>query len=157
MTGTVSDVNYQDSATASLVVAKASQVITFPPSRSQVMTSRVVLAATASSEPGGVVRCGRWVGRISGGTNLTFSAAGLVSVVASTRATCCTAPNSTSGRTNPARARSSQRWADTDGGYLLLDCTLAPPSSCRIKKRKKLYTKFRAWDILVCSEYEHDS
>lgn len=77
------DLYYAASATATVAAAKGVQTIDFPAIGSQVATGRVELAATASSglEVSFAVAIGP--GTIEDGTNLTFTGAGTVAIVAS--------------------------------------------------------------------------
>ncbi|NLG33792.1 MAG: hypothetical protein GX548_00410, partial [Lentisphaerae bacterium] len=67
----------------SLTVAKADQTIAFPAIGDQETTDAVGLSATATSGLGVSFAVGSGPGTIAGGTNLTFTGAGTVSVVAS--------------------------------------------------------------------------
>ncbi|NCC51110.1 MAG: hypothetical protein EOM20_07835 [Spartobacteria bacterium] len=82
ITGTINDVNYEGSATDTLVVNKADQTITFPAIDNQFWTNVVGLSATADS--GLAVSFGVFSGpaSISGETNLSFTGYGSVSVTA---------------------------------------------------------------------------
>ena len=84
VTGTVNDVTYQGSRTGTLLVAKADQTITnFPNLGTQWVTNKVRLSATASSGLPVTFAVRSGPGTLASGTNLTFSAAGTVVVVAS--------------------------------------------------------------------------
>ncbi len=81
ITAAVNEVMYQGSATGLLVVAKRSQIITFPSIGAQVTTNVVELGATSGS--GFVVGYSVISGPASLlGSNLTFTTAGTVSIVA---------------------------------------------------------------------------
>ncbi|MBI2442170.1 MAG: choice-of-anchor D domain-containing protein, partial [Lentisphaerae bacterium] len=69
-------------ATGTVVCVKADQAITFPAIADQIVTARVGLAATTSSglEPSFAVSSGP--GSVTGGTNLSFTVTGVVSIVA---------------------------------------------------------------------------
>lgn len=82
VTGTVNEALYQGSATGTLVVAQASQTITFPAIDNQIATNVVHLAATASSGLPVAFAVTDGPATISNGTNLTFSDTGDVAVVA---------------------------------------------------------------------------
>ena len=83
VTGTVNDAMYQGVQTGTLVVAKANQAITFPPIVDQLLNNKVGLSATADS--GLPVSFGVLSGLavIDNFTNLSFTGAGQVVVVAS--------------------------------------------------------------------------
>ncbi|NCC51572.1 MAG: choice-of-anchor D domain-containing protein, partial [Spartobacteria bacterium] len=83
VTGVVSDIMYQGWKTGTLVVAKADQTITFPAIASQTYTSRFGLAATAGSGFAVSFAVSEGPGSIADDTNLTFTATGAVSIVAS--------------------------------------------------------------------------
>jgi MBG domain/IPT/TIG domain len=83
VTGTVNDVIYQGVSTGSLVVAKADQTITFTGIADQLTTNEVGLAATASSSLPVSFAVASGPAAIAGGTNLTFSTSGQVSIAAS--------------------------------------------------------------------------
>ena len=83
VTGTVADALYQGSATGTLVVAKADQTITFPPIDDQLATNQVELSATASSALVVSFATNGGPASIAGGTNLSFTGTGWVSIVAS--------------------------------------------------------------------------
>ncbi|MFH0909522.1 MAG: MBG domain-containing protein [bacterium] len=83
VTGTVSDVTYMGAATDTLTVSKAGQTITFPALGDKVMTDTVVLAATADSGLAVSFAVGSGPASITNGTNLAFTGAGMVSIVAS--------------------------------------------------------------------------
>ncbi|MBI2440839.1 MAG: right-handed parallel beta-helix repeat-containing protein [Lentisphaerae bacterium] len=76
-------INSPQVVTVKLLVNKLSQTITFPVISAQTATSRVVLVATASSGLPVSFTVTYGPGAITGGTNLTFTAAGTVYVVAS--------------------------------------------------------------------------
>lgn len=63
--------------------AKHDQTITFPAMADQIVTAQVGLAATASSGLSVVFTKGSGPASISGGTNLSFTDTGIVSIVAS--------------------------------------------------------------------------
>ncbi|HRX07022.1 MAG TPA: MBG domain-containing protein, partial [Kiritimatiellia bacterium] len=83
VTGTINDVMYQGSAAGSLVVSKGDQTIAFPVIADQLTTNEVGLAATASSGLGVSFAAASGPASIAGGTNLTFSTSGQVSIAAS--------------------------------------------------------------------------
>ena len=83
ITGTVNDIMYQGSSMATLTVAKADQGITFPAITDQITTNLVQLAATSTSALQVAFSVLSGPASISGGTNLTFTTAGVVSIVAS--------------------------------------------------------------------------
>ena len=83
VTGTISAANYTGMSTGMLVVAKASQGIAFPALGDQVATGAVGLSASADSGLAVVFAVSAGPATLTGETNLTFSAAGLVSIVAS--------------------------------------------------------------------------
>ncbi|HBA82528.1 MAG TPA: hypothetical protein DCZ95_00395 [Verrucomicrobia bacterium] len=81
VTGTINEAMYQGSQTGTLVVVKADQTIAFPDPGSQVTTNKLVLSATASSGlPVAFAASGPAL--LAGGTNLSFTGEGFVSVVA---------------------------------------------------------------------------
>ncbi len=83
VTGTVNDANWQGSAADTLTVARASQTITFPPIPT--LTERDVYGLAATADSGLAVTFQTWApGQITGpgGTNLSFTGPGSVSVVA---------------------------------------------------------------------------
>ena len=82
VTGTVSDVNWQGSASGTLIV-KASQSINFASLAPQPLAAAVGLSATASSGLPVSFSVLSGPGTITGNTNLTFSAVGIVVVAAS--------------------------------------------------------------------------
>ena len=67
----------------SLTVAKANQTISFPSISDQITTNHVILAATSDSGLPVSFAVGSGSASISGGTNLTFTGAGSVRIVAS--------------------------------------------------------------------------
>ena len=77
------DLYYEATVTATVTAAKAGQTITFAPIPNQYTSNAVGLAATASSELAVNFAVGIGPGSIAGGTNLTFSGVGAVSIVAS--------------------------------------------------------------------------
>jgi len=81
--GVVDDVMWQGSQTGTLTVAKADQTIAFPPIADQLTTNEVGLAATAASGFDVTFFAGAPPAVIMGGTNLSFTGTGMVSVVAS--------------------------------------------------------------------------
>ena len=83
VTGAVNDAMYQGSAADTLVVAQANQTIAFPAIGDKVTTDAVGLAATATSGLEVSFAVGAGPASISGGTNLTFTGAGEVRIVAS--------------------------------------------------------------------------
>lgn len=83
VTGTVNDALWQGSAAGTLEVGKAGQTLSFPAIADQVITNRVGLSATSSSGLAPAFNVSSGPASISGGTNLTFTGAGMVSVVAS--------------------------------------------------------------------------
>ena len=83
VTGTVNSTQYHGSTNGTLVVAKASQTITFLAIGNKVTTDMVGLSATASSGLPVSFTVGSGPGSITGGTNLSFTGTGVVSVVAS--------------------------------------------------------------------------
>ncbi len=80
--GTVASPIYQGGSTGTLVVAQASQAITFPAIPAQTTTSTVTLAATASSGLPVSFLVAGGPGMLTGGTNLAFTEVGWVVVVA---------------------------------------------------------------------------
>nr|MBP7830253.1 hypothetical protein [Kiritimatiellia bacterium] len=70
-------------ATGQVAAAKAGQAITFPAIGDKIATNTVGLAATASSGLGVSFAVGSGPASIAGGTNLTFTGSGAVSIVAS--------------------------------------------------------------------------
>ncbi|MEI7436319.1 MAG: MBG domain-containing protein, partial [bacterium] len=78
---TISDANYQGIATGTLVIAKATQTVTFPPIGIQNMTNLVALGATASSGLTASYAIVSGPGVLSGST-LSFNGAGTVLVAA---------------------------------------------------------------------------
>ena len=82
VSGTVSDPNWQGSATGTLVVAPGVQAIDFPPLADQWTTNVVTLAATASSGLPVSFAVTEGPGMIANGTTLTFLGSGTVSVAA---------------------------------------------------------------------------
>jgi formylglycine-generating enzyme required for sulfatase activity len=83
ITGTVNDLIYQGIQTGTLVVIKGDQTIIFPNPDTQFTNSTVILQATASSGLPVSFGVAGGPGMISDGTQLTFSATGWVSIVAS--------------------------------------------------------------------------
>ncbi len=83
VTGTVNEVNWQGSTSGTLTVAKMSQTISFAAIAPQPVAATVSLAATASSGLPVSFNVLSGSGAITGNTNLTFSAAGIVIVAAS--------------------------------------------------------------------------
>ncbi|MBU4199589.1 MAG: immunoglobulin domain-containing protein [Verrucomicrobia bacterium] len=81
--GTISDGNYQGVANSTLIVAKANQTITFPAIPDQWVTSQVTLSATAASGLPVTFTIGSGPGVITGGTLLSFTGVGTVSIIAS--------------------------------------------------------------------------
>ena len=79
----VNDENYGGAATGTLVIAKADQAISFPNPGDQWTTNTVELSASASSGLTVSFAVLSGPGSISGGTTLTFTGAGDVSIVAS--------------------------------------------------------------------------
>jgi endonuclease/exonuclease/phosphatase family metal-dependent hydrolase len=82
VTGTVSDVNYAGTTNGLLVVAKASQTIDFPAIGTRTATNVVGLSATATSGLAVTFAVDSGPATISGGTTLSFTGAGMVSIVA---------------------------------------------------------------------------
>lgn len=83
VTGTLNDVNYAGLAAGTLVVAKADQTISFPAIGDQASTNVVGLAATASSGLGVTFAVASGPATLASGTNLSFTGAGTVLIVAS--------------------------------------------------------------------------
>jgi len=83
VTGTVVDANWQGEASGTLRIARAGQAITFPAIGDQIATSLVELAATASSGLPVSFAVGNGPAIITGGTNLTFTGPGDISIIAS--------------------------------------------------------------------------
>ena len=83
VTGVVNDVAYQGIAFDTLVISKASQTIAFPAIAQQRETNTIGLAATASSFLPVSFAILSGPASITSGTNVAFSAAGQVSIVAS--------------------------------------------------------------------------
>ena len=83
VTGTVNDADYDGSAAGTLTIQKADQAIAFPAIADQLATNAVGLAATASSGLAVNFAVESGPGSIAGGTNLTFTGAGAVSIAAS--------------------------------------------------------------------------
>jgi len=83
VTGLVNDAMYQGSETATLVVGLAGQTISFPAIPDQETTNKVGLAATATSGLEVTFAVSAGPASIAGGTNLSFTGAGSVSIVAS--------------------------------------------------------------------------
>ena len=77
------DLYLAQTATATVAVQKAAQTIAFPAIGDKLTTDAVGLAATASSGLGASFDVASGPASISGGTNLTFTGAGSVSIVAS--------------------------------------------------------------------------
>ncbi len=82
VTSTVNDVLYGGTATATFTITRMVQTVDFPDPGPQWTTSAVGLAATASSGLPVAFSVASGPGTISGGTNLSFTGAGTVSVVA---------------------------------------------------------------------------
>ena len=82
VTGTVNDAIYGGTTTATFTITRMVQTVTFPDPGPQWTTNRVGLAATASSGLPVAFSVASGPGSIAGGTNLTFTGAGAVSVVA---------------------------------------------------------------------------
>jgi len=80
--GTVNDADLQGTQTGTLLVAKANQNIIFPNPGAQFTNSTVILHASASSGLPVAFGVTRGPGIITAGTQLTFSASGSVSIVA---------------------------------------------------------------------------
>ena len=83
VTGTVNHALYQGCSTGMLVVAKAGQTIAFPAIGDQVVTNEVQLLATASSGLAVAYTVASGPAAMTNGTDLVFTGAGTVSVVAS--------------------------------------------------------------------------
>ena len=84
VTGRVVDVMYAGEATGTLVVGKAAQAIIFGVIADQVTTGVVELAATGGGSGNPVAfSVGSGLATITGGTNLSFTGAGEVSIIAS--------------------------------------------------------------------------
>ncbi len=83
VTGTVSDVNWQGSASGTLTLAKMSQTVSFAALAPQPVAGTVGLTASASSGLPVLLNVQSGPGSITSNTNLTFSAPGTVVVVAS--------------------------------------------------------------------------
>ncbi len=81
--GTVVHAAYAGGATGRLAVAKASQTVAFPPVPDQVVTNRLRLLAAAGSGLPVAFRVVSGPAALSGGTLLSFTAAGRVSLAAS--------------------------------------------------------------------------
>ena len=82
VTSTVNDVLYGGTATATYTITRMPQTVDFPDPGAQWTTSVVGLAATASSGLPVTFSVASGPGAIDGGTNLSFTGAGTVSVVA---------------------------------------------------------------------------
>jgi hypothetical protein len=82
VTSTVNDAIFAGTATATFTITRMVQTVDFPDPGPQWTTNRVGLAATASSGLPVVFSVAAGPGSIGGGTNLTFTGAGTVSVVA---------------------------------------------------------------------------
>ena len=82
VTSTVNDVLYGGTATATYTITRMVQTVDFPDPGAQWTTSVVGLAATASSGLPVTFSVASGPGTIGGGTNLSFTGAGTVSVVA---------------------------------------------------------------------------
>lgn len=82
VTSTVNDLLYGGSAVSTFTITRMVQTINFPDPGPQWTTNRVGLAATANSGLPVSFSVSSGPGSISGGTNLTFSGAGSVIVVA---------------------------------------------------------------------------
>jgi formylglycine-generating enzyme required for sulfatase activity len=80
--GTLIDSVFQGTQTGTLVVAKADQAIDFPVLEAQSTNATVILQAIASSGLPVTFAVGSGPGIITDGTQLTFNATGLVSIVA---------------------------------------------------------------------------
>ncbi|HMP72677.1 MAG TPA: MBG domain-containing protein [Kiritimatiellia bacterium] len=83
VTVSVNDSNYTGSVTGAVVIAQASQSISFASPGTQWVTNQVGLAASASSGLPVSFAIGDGPGVITDGTNLTFTGAGFVLVIAS--------------------------------------------------------------------------
>ena len=83
VTSTVNDVLYGGTATATYTITRMPQTVDFPDPGAQWTTNVVGLAATASSGLPVTFSVASGPGSIAGGTNLSFTGAGAVSVVAS--------------------------------------------------------------------------
>ena len=83
VTSVVNDAIYGGIATATYTITRMVQTVAFPDPGPQWTTNRVGLAATASSGLPVAFSVASGPGSIGGGTNLTFTGAGTVSVVAS--------------------------------------------------------------------------
>ena len=83
VTGAVADVMYQGEALGTLSIGPSGQTIDFPAIGDKVTTDQVGLAATASSGLAVSFAVASGPASIAGGTNLTFTGAGSVSIVAS--------------------------------------------------------------------------
>ncbi|MDD3603832.1 MAG: MBG domain-containing protein, partial [Kiritimatiellae bacterium] len=81
VTGTVNDAIWQGSAVDTLTISRGDQTINFPAIGDQVTTNVIGLSATASSGLGVSFIVTDGPGSLAGGTNLTFSGAGSVSIV----------------------------------------------------------------------------
>ncbi|MFH0878422.1 MAG: MBG domain-containing protein, partial [Lentisphaerota bacterium] len=83
VTGTVSEANYQGALTGSLTIEKSSQTIAFEAIGDQYITNRPGLSASASSGLNVGFAVGSGPAVVTEGTNLGFTATGMVSMVAS--------------------------------------------------------------------------
>ena len=83
VTSIVNDAMYAGTGTVVFTITRTPQTLTFPNPGAQWTTNGVGLAATASSSLPVTFAVASGPGTISGGTNLAFSGAGTVSVVAS--------------------------------------------------------------------------
>ncbi|MBU4198609.1 MAG: choice-of-anchor D domain-containing protein [Verrucomicrobia bacterium] len=108
-------------ATGYVAAACASQTIVFPAIADQSVTSAVNLSATASSSLPVTFSVGSGLAQIAGGTNLSFTATGAVSIVASQagNGNWHVAPNVTNGFnvTGAQSLAAPQNVAATDGRY----------------------------------------
>ena len=83
VTSTINDAIYDGTATSTFTITRMVQTVDFPDPGAQWTTSVVGLAATASSGLPVAFAVASGPGTIGGGTNLSFTGAGTVSVVAS--------------------------------------------------------------------------
>lgn len=82
VTGEVDDLNYDGVTNGTLVVEKVDQALDFPAIADQVATDRVALVATSGSDQPVTFRVCDGPGVLTDGSNLAFTAHGIVSVAA---------------------------------------------------------------------------
>ncbi len=117
VTGTISDLFYQGIQVATLVVARAAQTLSFPSIPDQLATNTVRLAATVSSGLPAEFSVESGPGIIAEGTNLSFTGAGDVVVVAAQPGDLNHLPVSATNRFAVTRVAATISLSDLDQVY----------------------------------------